>query len=307
VLWSKDIHSATEMKYLTDALTDHALEFPPLPTMPMFTLHLEWDKAVCAEGKSGHECDFGHHTDEESARVMADYLRTNPRLDTLYLHGTAMTAAPLRVLLQGLKNNRVLTTLHLRHNNINAVTAAVLASFLRTNPHLRTLDLAWNNIDAAGVVALAKALEQNDRLEQLNLQNNQVDDIGAQALGNLLTSPKSMLTHLNLRENRIGSSGAASLATALKTNRRLTELNLRANVISDWGALAMAEMLRINHKLTHVYLLGNDAIEANGRGAQALGAATAINIWLVDYVGPGGFLQPLDVRRAARRRTEEEL
>ena len=64
----------------------------------------------------------------------------------------------------------------------------------------------------------------------------------------------SSLTNLDLRDNSIGDSGAASLSQALAVTSSLTNLDLRDNSIGDSGAASLSQALAVNSSLTHLNL-----------------------------------------------------
>ena len=61
-----------------------------------------------------------------------------------------------------------------------------------------------------------KALTVNTTLTTLNLRNNYIDASGAASLSDAI-KVNTVLTDLNLRDNRIGASGAGSLLMLLKS------------------------------------------------------------------------------------------
>ncbi|XP_013868613.1 leucine-rich repeat-containing protein 71 isoform X2 [Austrofundulus limnaeus] len=77
----------------------------------------------------------------------------------------------------------------------------------------------------------------------------------------LLLSEGSVLTHLSLRNNRIGVEGARLIGSALSTsttaNKNLLSLNLAFNSIGDAGAAHIARGLRLNRTLLFLSLANN--------------------------------------------------
>ena len=67
---------------------------------------------------------------------------------------------------------------------------------------------------------------------------------------------QTILTKLDLSDNNIGSGGAESLATALKTNKTLTNLDLSDNNIGPAGAESLATALKTNTTLTKLTVSG---------------------------------------------------
>uniref|UniRef100_A0A672YVE0 Uncharacterized protein n=1 Tax=Sphaeramia orbicularis TaxID=375764 RepID=A0A672YVE0_9TELE len=77
----------------------------------------------------------------------------------------------------------------------------------------------------------------------------------------LLLCEDSIVTHLSLRNNRIGDDGAHLIGSALSTtrsaNRNLLSLNLAFNSIGDAGAAYIAQGLRLNRALLFLSLSNN--------------------------------------------------
>jgi hypothetical protein len=79
---------------------------------------------------------------------------------------------------------------------------------------------------------------------------------------------------IDLSDNDIGSSGATSLAEAIKLNCSLTELNLANNNISDIGATAILDALKTNANLTNLDLRNNNI---GSTGASSISDALKLN------------------------------
>ncbi|XP_067056240.1 protein NLRC3-like [Acropora muricata] len=113
-----------------------------------------------------------------------------------------------------------------------------------------------------GLNALAQALHTNCLLTHLDLRYNKIRDENAVALGKALES-NTTLSYLNLTNypqpcEKIGPSGALALARALLKNSTLKCLVLRFNSIGDPGSLSFADALRTNSSLTKLDLYKND-------------------------------------------------
>ncbi|KAM3595810.1 uncharacterized protein V6R79_003195 [Siganus canaliculatus] len=96
-------------------------------------------------------------------------------------------------------------------------------------------------------------LSEDSTLTHLSLRNNRMGDEGARLIGSALSTPKSAnknLVSLNLAFNSIGDAGAAYIAQGLRLNRALLCLSLSNNQIGDLGAARFAEILG-NFALTH--------------------------------------------------------
>jgi Ran GTPase-activating protein (RanGAP) involved in mRNA processing and transport len=196
--------------------------------------------------------------------ALADALKVNKTLTTLYLTLNRFSAEDVEALADALKVNKTLTTLDLSFNKINAKGAEALADALKVNKTLTKLRLAGNKIDAKGAEALADALEINQTLTKLDVSFSNFGAGGAVALL-LVGAPggNKTLTTLDLQDNQLGAEGAQALASALRINKTLTTLDLSDNDIGDVGAEALASRLRGNTTLTKLKIKDN-AISDDG-------------------------------------------
>ena len=94
-------------------------------------------------------------------------------------------------------------------------------------------------------------LQKADYLQQVHLGGNPLGDAGVASVGRLVapTSPHH-LTHLGLRDVKMGSEGAIALARFLVGNAYLTELQLRENSLGPVGIQAVAESIATMTSLT---------------------------------------------------------
>jgi len=106
-----------------------------------------------------------------------------------------------------------------------------------------------------------------------------------------------VLTELNISNNKIGSEGAAALASALRVNRVLKTLDLFNNRIGDEGAKALASALRVNGVLKSLNIhrnnIGDKGAAAIGEALRGNGVLKSIDLRWFGRAHPG--------RRAARR------
>ena len=257
--------------------------------------------------------DLSARTFEEGLRssgtqILARALAANRTLKRLNLANNHLGVAGGTVLLPVLRTNHTLTHLNLNSAWICNPGAKELSGALQSNRSLTHLNLQVNLIGNAGAEDFARALQSSCALRYLDLSNNMVGDPGAQALGKALESNRS-LTFLDLgrsmdtdemiglssalgiprfrealrgkdmKEFRIGDSGAAAIAQALRSNSVLTRLNLQNNRISDPGATAIGQALQSNCTLTHLQLRGNRICDV---GASHLANAIRVNRCLVN-------------------------
>ncbi len=162
-----------------------------------------------------------------------------------------------RAIAETLKTNQSLTSLYLGANEIGAEGAKAIAEALRVNRDLIELSLYRNQSGNEGARAIAETLKTNQSLTKLNLEGNGIDSEGARAIAEALKTNQS-LTTLDLSYSGIGSEGAKAIAEALKTNQSLTTLDLWGANIGHKGVKAIAEALKTNQSLTYLSLEDNN-------------------------------------------------
>jgi hypothetical protein len=130
--------------------------------------------------------------------------------------------------------------------------SALLASLSETN--CTQLALSWLDIDTDDIERIISALPN---LTSLNLTGNKIGDSGAITIARKLPSLKELYLH----DNNIGDDGARTIAERLPS---LTHLYLWENKIGDDGARAIAEHLTALTSLQ----LSNNKIGADGAQAK---------------------------------------
>lgn len=93
--------------------------------------------------------------------------------------------------------------------------------------------------------------------QRLNLRGDRVTSSGAKNLADLLRSQHS-LENIILEWNELGSTGATHIAESLKVNHSLTQINLQNNKIGSEGAISFAEAMEDNRTLSFLDLRWNN-------------------------------------------------
>ena len=178
------------------------------------------------------------------AQAIADGLRGNNKLKTLYLTGNFIGDQGARSLAGALASNSVLERLWLWDAGISVEGATALAAGL-SNSALVELVLAHNTIGDTGARVLSQILPRSRQLASLSLQACGITDTGATALAAALPLI-STLTTLRLSKNQIGDKGGAALASAVGSGRcKLKRLDVDHNRMShDTLALLQKAMGR---------------------------------------------------------------
>ena len=138
-----------------------------------------------------------------------------------------------------------------------------LALFLSGNP--TSIDLSKCNIGQAFIDALANALaNRTDTIDVLDLDGNNLSNCNFDSLVTLF-SKCTKIQSLWLSSNGIGQRVCVSLAQLLKSpGSNLTHLNLSNNLIDDEGIDILADSLSNNTKLRTLALYGNSKITESG-------------------------------------------
>ncbi|CAF1044618.1 unnamed protein product [Rotaria sordida] len=117
--------------------------------------------------------------------------------------------------------------------------------------------LAKFRIQDNDIPHIFEALKTATIITHLDLRYNRITDEGAGFIADYLTNDQYVLV-LNLQGNDIHRKGAQNLSNALKVNTTLISLSLADNSIGKGGGMAFAETLQINITLEHLNLANCD-------------------------------------------------
>ncbi|XP_040909678.1 leucine-rich repeat-containing protein 71, partial [Toxotes jaculatrix] len=135
--------------------------------------------------------------------------------------------------------------------------ARVLQKMLPSLSQLQSLQFWQAGLTDPMVISLMNTISLCSNLRVVTLEGN---PLPGQSYHHLL-SEDSILTHLSLRNNRIGDESArligSALSTARSSNKNLMSLNLAFNSIGDAGAAHIAQGLRLNCALLFLSLSNN--------------------------------------------------
>lgn len=148
-----------------------------------------------------------------------------------------------------MRENVVLRSIDLRGNNIRADGLIVLSQALRTSSTIVSLCLKWNHVGShdRGIQALCEVLKQNQSITHLDLRNNKIGPDAARHLGEMLRDNKT-LTHLDISWNELGPEGGKELVKGIQANPSLLDCQLAGNRIADDTLHAIAFVLRRNRQ-----------------------------------------------------------
>eukprot|EP00667_Euglena_gracilis_P004203 EG_transcript_4222 len=223
---------------------------------------------------------FDSNLGPSGTAVVAEALRGNTVVQTLYLCGNSIGDEGARVLMDALKKNSALKTVNICSNGIGVNGIRAVADALRVNSAMRAVLLDDNDFGDAGAEALAAGLSANSAVREVDVSHAGLGDAGIRAVAHALaTNSKSAVRSLCATGNHIGDPGARALAEALKVHPRLRLINLSRNAIGDDGACAFAEALKTNSIVRNL-LLGYNSI--GDVGAQAMAEALKENTTVLD-------------------------
>ena len=239
----------------------------------------------------------------QGVQQLADSLINNKTIYDLLFYGSAWGDDSARILASYLKRSESLSSLTLDFCDIGDAGATALAEVLRTNTTLNCLDLCRNpGIGNPGVMSLCEALKVNTTLSSLNLSGTGISDAGVLSLVEVLKTNTSSLTSLLLSDIEISCQSIKSIAEVLRVNSTLKKLKFKGNKVGVGGAKLIAESLKVNTTLKLLSLSRNgikapcghlfsDALKVNGtlesltlaenalgsRGAQLLSEGLRVN------------------------------
>ncbi|KAM8839922.1 leucine-rich repeat-containing protein 71 [Spinachia spinachia] len=168
----------------------------------------------------------------------------------LKVFGWKVDEPTFRVLLKMFPSLVKLQTLHFWQAGLTNPMVMSLMTTVSVCSNLRVLTLEGNHLPEQSYHLL---LSEHSVLTHLSLRNNRIGDKGAGLIGSALSTTRSAnknLILLNLAFNCIGDAGAAHIAQGLRFNRALLMLSLCNNQIGDHGARHMAAILS-EFALTH--------------------------------------------------------
>lgn len=168
----------------------------------------------------------------------------------------------------------MLKTMDLRGNNIRADGLVVLAHALRSCSNIVSVCLKWNHVGSheRGVRALCDIMKGSSCLTHLDLRNNKIGPECGALFGEMLQNNNS-ITHLDLSWNDLGVEGGKALLKGIEANHMLIDCQLSGNRIAEDTLHAIAFILRRNRQTAPVsnatYKEGKEAFGGNNAGPQS--------------------------------------
>lgn len=189
------------------------------------------------------------YADAKVQRLL-ERVRSGASTGTVELPNVYLRCSGVEALAAALLEGGGAAVLDLRGNDVRGRGARSLARVLVSERGgVRSLNLEWNLLGAdggRGAAELAAGVADSRTLSHLDLKNNRLGPEAGESLARGIARSAS-LSHVDLRWNSLGSSGARHIAAALRTNRSVTVCQLAGNGVSREVLADVAESLRRNH------------------------------------------------------------
>ncbi|XP_060760909.1 leucine-rich repeat-containing protein 71 [Neoarius graeffei] len=134
---------------------------------------------------------------------------------------------------------------------VNEAMAQVLSKTLPSLSNLQSLEMWQIGLTNPILTTLKNTISMCTKIRTVNLEGTPIPENSY----HILMGEDSMITHLSLRNNRIGEEGARLIGLALSKN--LLSLNMAFNTVGDAGAIYLAQGLRFNCTLLYLSLANN--------------------------------------------------
>lgn len=189
------------------------------------------------------------------ARAVAGFVAAHPeRMETWYLAGNCIDASGFRLLVDALVTSRTVNNVWLKRNPLGADAAHDAFRLITGAANLHTLDLDQSELGDRGVTQLFTELaaykpasvdaDANTKvlpLRNIYLNGNGIGPSGAAAIASFLKSPHCGLTSLYMSLNPLGDQGVLALAEALPAAPQLTRLIVQSVGVGTPGAAALCD------------------------------------------------------------------
>jgi hypothetical protein len=146
----------------------------------------------------------GQHLEEVDAKVLAQVLKNNRTVFSLFISWNSFGDAGCVALMESLAHNKTVTSLSMKHVGMGSAAGVALAKMLQLNSSIRWMELDGNNIGESGGVSIAKALENNTSLVKVRFVSCNFGDATAAALASTLET-NQVLFSLKLNKNTMSS------------------------------------------------------------------------------------------------------
>ncbi len=138
----------------------------------------------------------------------------------------------------------------MQHMGISPLSVVAMSSALRDNKFITHLDLSDNMFGDSAGESLITALLGSKTITSLVIPGNAIGRRTGPLIADLLLSPTTKLSNLDVSRNRLGDRPVIKLARALEdSNRSLKSLNISRNAITSQAASALFNSVGKNSKM----------------------------------------------------------
>ena len=208
-------------------------------------------------------CNFG----KEQHDTLADVLSHQTALEEFSLNECNTNSVQVKLLLDALQLTSTLTSLLLSCNSVVPLKADSIATALSTviinNPTLEKVSFKFDNLPSSACGIIFQALSSSKRLKQFRFCDGQVTtDEAIHQLRKVISNNPS-LEMINLKDNKLQSSGIKALSKAFKNICHLKLLALNGNQINEEAADDIASIIANNVEIEK-FLLYNNSLKSKG-------------------------------------------
>lgn len=259
IRYLKQSHSLVHINLRNNDLSSHSLS----TLFELLGKHLSIVSVDISSNDSYHRNKLG-----VKGALNLPVMLKNPLITFLNLFGTSLTSDSLEYIAEGLKGNSSLLYLNIGYNDICPKNLSSLVNVL-SSTHVQDLNLEQNRLGDEGVRILSTQLiaekDPKCKINKLNLSKNKIGTTGASHLLSALQR-NEVLKELSLEGNSVGKEIGPHIASFLCSNSQLQVLNLRSCKLQFEGVWGVARGLIKNKGLLHLNLsrnsVGNKGIDA---------------------------------------------
>ena len=198
----------------------------------------------------------------QSADGVAAVIKSNPRLEQLWLDGNGLLDVGVKQICHALHCVTNLRILSLCSNGITDDAAEELSNAVFANNMLEDVSLGNNKLQSVGICKIIHSFNNLCQFRILDLVHNGVNKDAADELGVLISNCYT-LQSLYLSDNMLDTEGAIKIFESLKHKSKLQVLTLSNNNITDEAIDELCLVLAQNPRL-QVLLLGGNKLQTDG-------------------------------------------
>lgn len=215
---------------------------------------------------------------DEGAYCFADLIYTSNSLISIDLSSNRMTDKGTSIIFTSLKTNKSVSFLSIGsktsigRNVIGPKTVKEISEMLKENKVISELNFSMTELNSINIVGFCPGLSQNKTLTHLNLSNNNIKSSGAISV--LKSLCHSNIIELRMASNHITDDVSPYVSAFLAKNEHITLLDLSANDLGYRFMASLAGPSAMTCTLKELILSRNPI---GGRGISEFGTYLAQN------------------------------